>query len=36
VMDRLGSPQADSLDSVMALDGSARRMAHEIAAARAA
>ena len=36
VMDRLGAPEADSLDSVMALDAAARRLAQEIAAARAA
>ena len=36
VLDRLGSPPAESLDTVMALDAAARRAAHVIAAARAA
>ncbi len=36
VMDRLGSPRADTLDDVVALDGAARRAAESIAAAKAA
>ncbi len=36
VMDRLGSPAADTLDDVMELDGAARRAAKSIAAAKAA
>ena len=36
VMDRLGSPAADTLDDVMELDGAARRAAESIAAAKAA
>ena len=36
VMDRLGSPAADTLDDVMELDGAARRAAQTIAAAKAA
>ena len=36
VMDRLGSPAAETLDDVMALDGAARRAATSIAAAKAA
>ena len=36
VMDRLGSPAAETLDDVMELDGAARRAATSIAAAKAA
>lgn len=36
VLDRLGSPAADTLDDVMELDGAARRAALTIAAAKAA
>jgi len=36
VMQRLGAPAADTLDSVLALDGEARREAETIATARAA
>ncbi|MDT7950439.1 MAG: 1-deoxy-D-xylulose-5-phosphate reductoisomerase [Acetobacteraceae bacterium] len=36
VMDRLGTPSADTLDEVIELDGAARRAAHTIAAAKAA
>lgn len=36
VLDRLGSPAADTLDAVMELDGAARRAALAIAAAKAA
>ena len=36
VLDRLGSPAADTLDDVMELDGAARRAALSIAAAKAA
>lgn len=36
VLDRMGSPAADTLDDVMALDGAARRHAARLAAARAA
>ena len=36
VMDQLGSPPADTLDAVTALDGEARRVARKITAARAA
>ncbi len=36
VLDRLGSPAADSLEAVMALDGAARQAARQVAAARAA
>ena len=36
VMDRLGSPVADTLESVLELDGAARRAAEAIAAAKAA
>ena len=36
VMDQLGSPPADTLDAVTALDGEARRAARKITAARAA
>ena len=36
VLDRLGSPAADTLDDVMELDGAARRAAQTIAAAKAA
>lgn len=36
VLDRLGSPAADTLDTVMELDGAARRAASSIAAAKAA
>ncbi len=36
VMDRMGSPAADTLDDVMELDGAARRAALSIAAAKAA
>ena len=36
VLDRLGSPAADTLDDVLALDGVARRSAETIAAAKAA
>ena len=36
VLDRMGCPPANSLDAVLGLDGAARRVAHGIAAARAA
>ena len=36
VMDRMGSPAAETLDDVMELDGAARRAAESIAAAKAA
>ena len=36
VLDRLGTPSADTLDAVMELDGAARRAAETIAAAKAA
>ena len=36
VLDRMGSPPADTLDDVLELDGAARRMAGQVAAARAA
>ena len=36
VLDKLGSPGADTLDAVNALDGAARRAAQQVAAARAA
>ena len=36
VLERLGSQAADSLDAVLDLDASARRAAHQIAAAKAA